>query len=45
MIILQILLGLGSFGIIGFGIYWFAVVLKAGTKVEQDQINKDDRFK
>ena len=45
MIILQILLGLGSFGIIGFGIFWFAVVLKAGTKVEQDAVNKDPRLK
>ena len=43
MIILQILLGLGSLGIIGFGLFWFGVIFKAGPEVTKDQINKDTR--
>ncbi|MFA5991481.1 MAG: hypothetical protein WC794_04535 [Candidatus Doudnabacteria bacterium] len=45
MDILQILLGLGVLGIIGFVLYWFGVILKVGPKVTQDQIDKDPRFK
>ncbi len=45
MDILQILLALGSLGIIGFVLYWFGVILKAGPEVTKDQINKDPRLK
>jgi hypothetical protein len=44
MIILQILLALGSFGIIGFILYWLGVALHAGPQVTKDQINKDLRI-
>lgn len=45
MEILQIILGVGAFGIIGFILYWFGVILKVGPKVTQDQINKDTKQK
>jgi hypothetical protein len=44
MIILQILLGLGSFGIIGFVLYWLGVALHAGPEAEKNQINNDPRI-
>jgi hypothetical protein len=44
MIILQILLAIGSFGILGFILYWLGVVLHAGPEVEQNQINKDPKI-
>jgi len=44
MIILQILLGVVSFGILGFILYWLGVALHAGPEVEQDQVNKDIRL-
>ncbi|MEK7161685.1 MAG: hypothetical protein AAB729_03275 [Patescibacteria group bacterium] len=45
MDILQILLALGSLGIIGFVLFWFGVIFKVGPKITQNQIDKDPRFK
>jgi hypothetical protein len=44
MIILQIIMALGSFGIIGFILYWAGVALHAGPEAEQNAINKDPRI-
>ena len=44
MIILQILLTLGSFGILGFILYWLGVALHAGPEVEENQVDKDTRI-
>jgi hypothetical protein len=45
MVILQILLGVGAFGIIGFVLYWFGIILKAGPEATKKQIDDDPRFK
>lgn len=45
MDILQIILALGTFGIIGGIVYWFIVVLGAGLKKTKDDINNDSNFK
>jgi hypothetical protein len=44
MIILQILMALGAFGILGFILYWLGVMLHAGPEAEQNQINNDPRI-
>jgi hypothetical protein len=44
MVILQILLGLASFGILGFILYWLGVALHAGPEVEKNEIDKDPRI-
>jgi hypothetical protein len=44
MIILQALLGIGSFGIIGFILYWLGVALHAGPEVTQDEVDNDPRI-
>jgi len=44
MIVLQILLAVGSFGILGFILYWLGVALHAGPEVTKDQINNDPRI-
>jgi hypothetical protein len=41
MIILQILLAAGSFGILGFIFYWFGIALHAGPEATKDEINKN----
>ena len=42
--ILEILLGIGSFGILGFILYWLGVALHAGPEVEENQVDKDIRI-
>ncbi len=44
MVILQVFLALGAFGIIGFVIYWFGVALKSGPESTKEAINKDKRI-
>jgi hypothetical protein len=44
MIILQILMGIASFGIIGFILYWLGVALHAGPEVTQEEVNNDPRI-
>lgn len=45
MIILQILLGMGSFGILGFILYWLGVALHAGPEAAKNQVSNDPRLK
>jgi hypothetical protein len=44
MIILQILLALGSFGVGGFILYWIALLLHAGPEIEQEAVDLDPRI-
>jgi len=41
MIILQILLALGAFGILAFIFYWFGVAIHAGPEATKDEINNN----
>jgi hypothetical protein len=41
MIIVQILLAAGAFGILGFIFYWFGVALHAGPEATKEEINNN----
>ena len=45
MVIFQIIFAGVALGIIGFVLYWFGVILKAGPDNTKDEVDKDPRLK